>query len=257
MAPQPSFHLLVLSLILFSMKLVCLKCTELISNFLHRKRVSLQELQSLIGLLNVLPGRAFLRRLIDLTIGIKAAHHRISEAKEVLKVWLSFLSSFNSRPSFLVDIWHSSDELNLFTDAAGSLGFGAIFENHWCYGKWPVDWLHKNIAFLEFYPIVLSLHLWGHLIRNCCILFFTDNEALVYIINKQSCRDKSLMSFVRKLVSVCLKYNIVFKAKHVFGVHNKLADSLSRLQIHIFKQLAPAYMNPCPSEIPHNLQPQH
>ena len=151
----------------------------------------------------------------------------------------------------------SSDKLNLFTDAAGSLGFGAIFQNHWCYGRWPVDWLHKNIAFLEFYPIVLSLHLRGHLIRNRCILFFTDNEALVYIINKQSCRDKSLMSFVRKLVSVCLKYNIVFKAKHVPGVHNKLADSLSRLQIPILKQLAPAYMNPCPSEIPHHLQPQH
>ena len=180
------------------------KCTELISNFLHRKKVSLQELQSLIGLLNfacsvVLPGRAFLRRLIDLTIGIKAAHYRIrlsGEAKEDMRVWLSFLSSFNGRSFFLDDIWHSSDKLNLFTDAAGSLGFGAIFQNHWCYGKWPVDWLHKNIAFLEFYPIVLSLHLWGHLIRNHCILFFTDNEALVYIINKQSCRDKSLMSFV-------------------------------------------------------------
>lgn len=55
------------------------KCTELISNFLHRKKVYLEELQSLIGLLNfacsvVLPGRAFLRRLIDLTIGIKGAH---------------------------------------------------------------------------------------------------------------------------------------------------------------------------------------
>ena len=170
---------------------------------------------------------------------------------------MTFLSSFNGRSFFLDDIWHSSDKLHLFTDAAGSLGFRAIFENHWCYGKWRVDWLHKNLAFLEFYPIVLSLHLWGHLTRNRCILFFTDNEALVYIINKQSCRDKSLMSFVRKLVSVCLKYNIVFKAKHVPGVHNKLADSLSRLQIHIFKQLAPAYMNPCPSEIPHHLQPQH
>ena len=242
-----------------------IKCTQLISQFLHRRKVTLQELQSLIGLLNfacsvVLPGRAFLRRLIDLTTGIKAPHHRIrlaGPAKEDLKVWLSFLSSFNGRSFFLDEIWHSSDKLNLFTDAAGSLGFGAVFEHHWCYGKWPSDWLNKNIAFLEFYPIVLSLYLWGHLIQNRCILFFTDNEALVYIINKQSCRDRYLMFFVRKLVSVCLKYNILFKAKHVPGACNKLADSLSRLQIHTFRQLAPAYMNPCPSEIPLHLQPQH
>lgn len=123
------------------------KCTQLISQFLHRKMVTLLELQSLIGLLNftcsvVLPGRAFLRRLIDLTIAIKAAHHRIRlflDVREDLKVWLTFLSSFNGKSFFLDDIWHSSDKLNLFTDAAGSLGFVAVFVavfyKHWCYGK--------------------------------------------------------------------------------------------------------------------------
>ena len=65
------------------------KCTTLISQFLWRKKVTLKELQSLIGLLNFAcavfkPGHAFLRRLIDLTIGIRSAHHLIrltSEAK--------------------------------------------------------------------------------------------------------------------------------------------------------------------------------
>ena len=79
----------------------------------------LQELQSLIGLLNfacsvVLPGRAFPRRLIDRTIGITTAHHIIrllGEAKEDLRVWLTFLSSFNGRSFFLDDIWHSSISL--------------------------------------------------------------------------------------------------------------------------------------------------
>ena len=93
--------------------------------------------------------------------------------------------------------------------------------------------------------------------RNSSILFFTDNEALVHVINKQSCRDKSLMFFVRKLVLVCLSYNIVFKAKHIPGLHNKLADSLSRLQVQTFKQLAPAHMNSSPTEIPQHLQPSN
>ena len=52
-----------------------MRCTSMLSDYLKRKKVTLRELQSLIGLLNfacsvVLPGRAFLRHLIDLTIGI-------------------------------------------------------------------------------------------------------------------------------------------------------------------------------------------
>ena len=71
-----------------------------------------------------------------------------------------------------------------------------------------MSWRHRNMAFLEFYPIVLSLYLWGQLIKDQHVLFFTNNEALVHVINRQTCHDKDLMLSVRKLVLVCLKYNI-------------------------------------------------
>lgn len=103
------------------------------------------------------------------------------------------------------------------------LGFGAVFGHKWCYGL--QQWVGINIAILEFYPVVLSLYLWGIKMQNRCILFFTNNEALVYVINYQSCNDKGLMFFVRKLV--LMQNNILFKAKHVPGVHNILADSFS------------------------------
>lgn len=82
------------------------KCTDLISNLFRRKKVTLVELQSMIGLLNfacsvIISGRAF--RLIDLTIGVKAAHHRIrltSQEKEDLRVWLEFLNNFNGKSFF-------------------------------------------------------------------------------------------------------------------------------------------------------------
>lgn len=83
----------------------------------------------------------------------------------------------------------------------------------------------------------------------------TDNEALVHVINKQSCKDESLMFFVRKLVLVCLHNNILFKAKHVRGVYNTLVDSLSRLQVDTFTRLAPAHMEQGPTDIPQHLQP--
>ena len=58
------------------------KCKLLITVFLRRKKVPLKDLPSLIGVLNfacsvVVPGRAFLRRLIDLTKGAKKSHHSI------------------------------------------------------------------------------------------------------------------------------------------------------------------------------------
>ena len=100
--------------------------------------------------------------------------------------------------------------------------------------RWPSEWAYTNIAILEFFPIVLSLFLWGHEMKNRCILFFTDNEVLVHVINKQSCRDKILMSC--QLVLICLRNNIVFKAKHVPGSRNALVDALSRLQVQTFQR---------------------
>ena len=60
-------------------------------------------------------------------------------------------------PSSFEDTWLNSSKLNLFTDAAGALGFGALFGSHWCYGKWPPNWQYRNIAIFEFYPHCIKL----------------------------------------------------------------------------------------------------
>ena len=241
------------------------RCTSMLSDYLKCKKVTLRELQSLIGLLNfacsvVLPGRAFLRRLIDLTIGITRPQHFIRlnrSVKSDMQIWLAFLSNFNGSSFFLSRNWITNSSLQLYTDASGSLGHGAVFRDQWFYGPWPDSWKPFNIAVLEFYPIVLSVIIWGHFMRNQRITFFTDNEALVHVINKNSCRDKFLMSFMRQLVLVCLQNNILFRARHVPGIKNDLADSLSRLQIQRFRRLAPAHMQLAPVPIPTVLQPEH
>ena len=78
----------------------------------------------------------------------------------------------------------------------------------------------------------------------------------MYVINKSTCKNKALMVFVRQqLVLICLKHNLYFRAKHVPGILNELADSLSRLQVQKFRMLAPQGQ-PYPTPIPLDLQPQ-
>ena len=213
------------------------KCLSQLNYFCSRKSVTLKELQSLIGLLNfaccvVVPGRAFLRRLIDLTRSVRKATHHVrltKESKYDLQVWLNFLRSYNGKSFFLGSRWYTSKTLKLFPDAAGSLGCAAVFGNHWFFGEWPAVWKTFNITILEFFPIVLALEIWGPLMRNKCIVFFSDNQAVVEIINKQTSKDRSIMVLLRHFVLSTLKYNILFHAKHIAGCINRESDALSRL----------------------------
>ena len=36
-----------------------------------------------------------------------------------------------------------------------------------------------DIAFIELFPIVIALHIWGPLMANRCVAFYTDNVAML------------------------------------------------------------------------------
>jgi len=232
-------------------------CQHLIEECLKREKIHLWDLQSIIGTLNfacgvILPGRAFLRRLINLTIGVTKPFHfiRITKAmREDLGIWSKFLKQCNGKSLFLPDRWLQSPSVHLYTDAAGSLGYGAVFGPHWFSGAWNAEWLNQPTTLLELYPIVLAVCVWGQQLANQCIYFHTDNQALVDIINKQSSKDPKIMFLVRDLVLQCLKHNILFKSLHVPGRTNILADHLSRLQVDKFQELAP-YAHRLPVRLP-------
>lgn len=206
----------------------------------------------------IISGRPFLRRLINLTIGIKKSFHHIritKEAKADLRLWLRFIAVYNGCNFFVNEKFISSNALKLFTDAS-SLGFGATYGDKWLYGEFTGDIKHRNITIVEFYPILIALQLWGDLWSNHSILFFTDNEALVSIINRQSSKEEVLMQMVRWFVLKCLTLNLNFKAKHIPGKLNTKADSLSRLQLRRFRELAPTADSSATS-IPQQLLPRN
>lgn len=90
---------------------------------------------------------------------------------------------------------------------------------------------------------------------NKCICFVTDNSALVDIINRQTSKHKLIMLLVRDLVFTSLNYNILFRARHIAGVHNSLADLLSRFQVSQFKQIFPE-ADEMPTRVPDLLLPK-
>lgn len=90
---------------------------------------------------------------------IVTIHFQSSERRAKASPWCSSLKRRKTRPRdlasisgkfqwetfFLEDVWETSDTLKLYTDSAGSLGFGAVFGRHWFYGLWPVSWQSYNI----------------------------------------------------------------------------------------------------------------
>jgi hypothetical protein len=233
---------------------------------LDAKKVSLRDLQSFLGLLNfacqvVAPGRAFSRRLISATCKVTKPHHRIrvsQEMREDLKVWLSFLSDYNGITVMLDNVWTSNETICLFTDSAGGRdkGFGIYFQGKWAQGCWPKEWADNgilaDITFLELFPVVISVHIWGIHLKNKRIIFNVDNQAVVAIINKKSSKSNRVMTLVRNLVSLSLQYNIMLKAEHIPGKINSIADALSRSDWQRFKTLCPE-ADPEPTEIPDHL----
>jgi len=65
----------------------------------------------------------------------------------------------------------------------------------------------KGISVLELYPIVVGLIMWADKLTNQRpVIFFSDNESVVNVINKQTTKDKALLALLRQLLLACLRY---------------------------------------------------
>lgn len=79
-----------------------------------------------------------------------------------------------------------------------------------------------------------------------------DNQPLVSIINKRTSKSKRVIVLLRKLVFLTMYNNIQFKAIHIEGSRNEIADILSRFQEHRFRSLA-QNADLLPADIPQEL----
>ncbi|CAG2224001.1 unnamed protein product [Mytilus edulis] len=240
-----------------------LRIQEIIEYFSKRNSCTKRELLSLLGHLNfacrvIVPGRSFVSHLIKLSTTVKKLHHHVhlKSCKPDLVMWSKFLKDWNGVSFFLNDNITNAADIHLFTDATPS-SFGGFYQNEWFQGDFPYELLsceQTSMAFFELYPIVMACVLWGDRWKRKRILFNCDNLATVDIIKKGRSKIQSLMKLMRKLTYHSAINNFVVHAKHIPGIKNCIADSLSRYQMMKFRALAPhanAIPTPClhPSEL--------
>ena len=240
------------------------RAKEDLSIWLTKKSCTLRELQSLIGTLQfacrvVVPGRAFLQRMINLTRGVSKPHYHIklnSSFRKDVAMWLVFLKQWDGINIFLDIAPTNSPDLEFSSDASGSLGYGAFFNNLWFQGKWSRDHHahpeQQSIAWKELFPVYLACSVWGHLWSGKRIILWCDNMSVTQILNSKSSKVTKIMDLVRAITVQTLIHNFTLNVKHVPGSDNSIPDALSRFQMQRFHLLAPNAA-PQPTVIPESM----
>jgi hypothetical protein len=230
-----------------------LELQQLIVDWQSRKHATVKEMQSLTGLLNfasacVLPGRVYSRRLINWTkrmlslrgtdglptVGRHTPCALTPAVKADLAWWAEFLPSWNGKSILYESEWSSAPLIELFTDACET-GFGGYFQGRWIAGEWrPEERVcaqraeKVSMPFYELRALVIAAGTWGHLWRGRKITFRSDCMAAVSAIEERRSRTDTQMHQLRTLDGIAARCGFDYRAIHVPGADNDVADALSR-----------------------------
>ncbi|RXN20392.1 poly [Labeo rohita] len=230
------------------------------STLLTSPSCSKRELLSLLGHLNfamrIIPqGRPFISHLLSLASSVHALEDLISlshACRNELRLWIMFLKQWNGLSLFYNNLVSSPIDIQLFTEAAPSTGFGGFYQGRWFASPWPpqLQGSPQSSAFFELYPLVVAAYLWGNEWTSKSILVHCDNEAAVQCINKGRSHSPALTPLIRRLIWISACDQFILVAKHVPGSENQIADSLSRFLFQKFRTLAPE-ADKSPTPVPH------
>ena len=91
----------------------------------------------------------------------------------------------------------------------------------------------------ELFAIYIACYLWGPSWSGRHICMWCDNLPVVFIINSKRSKSNCIIDLVRAITILTLKHNFSFTARHIAGLDNSIADSLSHFQMDRFCHLAP------------------
>ena len=231
-----------------------LRLRDLLAQWSSRNSCRRRELESLIGTLQhacrvVRPGRAFLRRIIDLlrTPSATKPHHYIRLNRE-FRVDLQWRQTFACHWNWVATFPCPTEPTFVVTfDASGAWGCGVWSGSSWFQLEWPAAaWAH-HISFKELFAGLVAAAIWGRRWRGSRVRWLCDNQAAVYTVSRRSCRDQDMMHLIRCLFFLEAWFGFKVEAVTLPGRENMLADDLSRNHLSAFLS------NPAPTLLPRQL----
>jgi hypothetical protein len=212
------------------MKLLC-------RSWLKKPKCTKRELQSLIGKMNwcsrvLKGGRTFARRLTNLLCRVPRPNHhsRIpADARADIKWWTHALDHFHGTAQFPADIPVPS--FIFATDACETSG-GGHHGQDWFFSSWAQDYpqyVNAHINFLELLSVKIAVERWGPLWKGLHIMVRSDNSATVAAVNNTTSKSPELLSLIRELYWLSVKFDFKLSASHIPGVDNVLSDAISRM----------------------------
>ena len=133
-----------------------------------------------------------------------------------------------------------SPDLELFTDASGTLGWGAFYSSRWLQGTWLPAKLAHNIELKEHYGLVTACCTWGKEWSQLRITMHCDYKAVVDCIRSATFMSPPVRTLLRELFFVCARFKFTITAAHVAGQCNCIADLLPRFNMEEFRGVAAA-----------------
>ena len=108
----------------------------------------------------------------------------------------------------------------MYADTSAEIGFGAFIEGRGTNGRWPlaIRCMKLSIAFLDFFPNMLAPSLWGSVLHHKRVVFWSDNQAVVAIINRQTSRCPQIMKLVsNRMLVISVVWSGIPISRHVMS----------------------------------------
>jgi hypothetical protein len=159
-------------------------------------------------------------------------HKKISlspEAQADLLWWREQLQMAADHPRF-VPFWTDKPPVfcNIFSDAAGDVGFGLVVGDQVFQGLWQKEVLGQSSCFKELVPILLAIEVLPAEANGHIVVINTDNLSNVYAINKGSCKSPDLYELLFTITELAAERQLYLIANWVPREHNEFCDGISR-----------------------------
>ena len=216
---------------------------KLVFGWLSKHYATLKDVQRLLGKLNfigacVKSSRVFINRILN---WLRYCHSQYSsssgrfripdDVKKDLIWWNKFLPIYNGISLLDHGSWSKPDLI--FSSDSCLSGCGGFLEGRYFHSEFPTFILDQklHISALEMLAVLVCFRVWGAFMRGKKIQIFCDNMAACIVINSGKAKCPFLQNCLRELCYWTALYDVHFRAVHLEGSQNRLADCLSRFHL--------------------------